>query len=112
MKYDVIWSNLQAREHGLDAPLGVGITFLKPRRTRNQNDLLWPLCRALGAEVGLTAEEMYEEAACEIFGYELMKFRGHARKRPLKRPSKADRDEYSQIIDLLYQWAAEQGVEV
>ena len=105
-------SSKQCRDLGYDFKLGGTLTENRPKRTPDQNAMLWPICRALGQEVGLTAEGMYDELACEIFGYDLVTFRGTVHKRPLKRPSKANREEFSQLLELALQWAAEMGINV
>lgn len=95
---------------GLDAPLGVIVTAIKARRTTDQNSALWPACRALGDHVGLRAEEVYDEAACTLFGYEVVVWRGEQRKVPLRRPSRSDRDDFSALIDLVHRWCVSEGV--
>ena len=102
-------SSKQCKELGYDFKLGGTLTENKPKRTLAQNVAIWARCRSLGDAVGLTPEELYTEIACEMFGYELTTFRGVARKRALKRPSKSNREECSQMIDILDRWEAEYG---
>ena len=95
-----------------EAPLGVEVSRIKAHRTNPQNDMLWALLRELGNHIGMTAQEMYDECACECFGYELVvnPRNNSVRKRPNMRPSKADRDEFGALIDLAQRWCAEEGI--
>ena len=92
------------------------VTKLQPRkcptcgRTASKSDVqrrkFHAMCRDIGLHVGETPGKVKEAIKADFFGLDEYKL-GDKWYRAVKPSEQADRDEYSQLIDYTYQWAAE-----
>ena len=76
------------------------------QKSHEQRKLFHALCREIGKEVGETPGKIKEAIKADFFGLDEFKI-GDRWYRAVKPSEQADRDEYSQLIDFAYQWAAE-----
>lgn len=85
------------------------------RRSDDQNKLLWgwvyPKVREVGGESlnGWTNEDLHELFLINWGGYEVIEFAGQKRKRPVRRSSKLSTVEFSDYIESILRFCAEQG---
>lgn len=91
--------------------VSVEIKAIRPRRSTPQNDMYWALVTALASEVGMTKGQMHEEVLCEKHGYDLVEFRGEVRKVPKGRSHNLTTVDFSELLEIVQQWCAEQGVQ-
>lgn len=100
----------------LDKQWTVVISQHKPRRTDAQNRYLWGVCYPAilqgGGETlgGWRAEDLHEYFLGETFGWELMEGFGQKRKRPIRRSSTMNKQEFSDYVNTIQQRAAELGI--
>jgi hypothetical protein len=78
-------------------------------QTNKQRGYYWKWCKEFGRFTGNTPNEIHEELLCICYGSEDVYTRIGLRRRPLQRSSKANRTEYSELIETLIQTAAEMG---
>lgn len=91
--------------------LSVEIKPIRARRSLEQNAMYWSLVTALADEIGMTKGQMHDEALCELHGYDLVEFRGEARKVPRGRSKNLTTADFSALLEIVMQWCAEQGVQ-
>ncbi len=87
----------------------------RKRRSEDQNRLLWSLYGdiiRMGGEAmrGWTAEDIHELMLGERFGWTEMRIGKHRRKKPARRSSGLTTIEFSELIDFIVRYMAEQGV--
>lgn len=87
----------------------------KPTRTDLQNNLLWALYTdilRIGGEAmqGYTKEELHEFFLGLHFGTDVKSVFGKYRETPKQRSSKLNRKEFSEFVDHIVRFMAEQGV--
>ncbi len=95
--------------------LGAQITIeaIKPRQTDPQRGYYWQAINAWGKEIGYDAEDteeiLHNEIKCRAYGVAatVRRLDGTVRKKPKKRSRNANRDEYSDLIEVLLRVAAE-----
>lgn len=85
------------------------------RRSEQQNRLLWSLygdILRIGGEAmrGWTAEDIHELMLGEHFGWTEMRIGKHRRKKPARRSSVLNTNEFSDFVDFIVRYMAEQGV--
>ena len=85
-------------------PFEVVIKDHDPKRTRDQNDLMWAICRAVAKETGHTAEEIKLRACYQLLGVEVFEVEGAIWAQP-KSTSNLSKKEFSDFVDQLYAWA-------
>lgn len=76
------------------------------KKTDEQRNLFHALCRTIGLHVGETPGKIKEAVKADFFGLDEYKI-GDKWYRAVKPSEQAPKDEYSQLIDFTYQWAAE-----
>ena len=96
----------KAEKHGLELSLDA----INPKRSTDQNARYWLIVTALANYVGMSKAEMHQECLSEMHGFDLVEFRGSIRKRPRGRSHNLGRTEFSQLMAIAEQWAAEMGV--
>jgi hypothetical protein len=89
--------------------IAVDISALKAKQTNPQRGYYHMWKRAFAGFCGTTPDEMHEHLLCEAYGSEYTRTRLGLMKRPLQRSSKANRTEYSVLIETLIRVAAEMG---
>ena len=87
----------------------------RPTRTDPQNRLLWSLYSDLlrmGGEAmgGWTKDELHEFFLGEHTGWEIKTIFGLKKRVPMKRSSEMNKQEFTDFIDYIVRFAAEQGV--
>jgi NinB protein len=87
----------------------------RKRRSEEQNRLLWSLygdILRMGGEAmrGWTAEDIHELMLGEHFGWTEMRIGKHRRKKPVRRSSGLTTIEFSDFVDFIVRYMAEQGV--
>jgi len=107
------WSPRDATKlRAMKAPLGLAVEIapIKAKRTIEQNARYWAIVTALANYVGMTKAEMHDELLSEKHGFDLVEFRGSVKKRPRGRSSTLPREDFSELMLIAEQWAAEMGV--
>lgn len=79
---------------------------LTPPKTNAQRNKFHSMCRELGAFIGLTAGKVKDSIKQEHSGIDEWKM-GDKWYRGTKPSEQNDREEYSELIECLIQWAAE-----
>lgn len=87
----------------------------KSRRTLSQNALLWQLYTDILRRGGeqmrdWTKNELHEVFLMHHFGEERVKIFGRTKVRPLRRSSRLTKTEFSEFVESIYRFMAEQGV--
>jgi hypothetical protein len=77
----------------------------KPK-TNAQRNTFHRMCRELGNHIGETPGKIKEAIKEDFFGLDDYKI-GNKWYRAVKPSEQSERDEYSQLIEFTYQWAAE-----
>lgn len=77
----------------------------KPR-SDDQRRKFHAMCRDIGLHIGETPGKVKEAIKADFFGLDEYKI-GSKWYRAVKPSEQADKDEYSQLIEFTYQWAAE-----
>ena len=75
-------------------------------KTNSQRNLFHKLCRIIGNEVGETQGHIKEAIKGDFYGIDEYKI-GQKWYRRIKPIELSERDEYSELIDFTYQWAAQ-----
>lgn len=87
----------------------------KPRRSLSQNALLWAIYQQVidrGGEAmrGWTKEDLHSFFSGNFHGWEKVQIFGQARMRPLGRSSTMDKQVFSDYIESIVLFMAEQGI--
>lgn len=85
-------------------PFEVHIKEHVPKRTRDQNDLMWAVCRAVAKETGHTAEEIKLRAAYQLLGVDVFEVEGAIWAQP-KSTSNLSKQQFSDFVEQLFAWA-------
>jgi len=87
---------------------GITIEILptKKEQTDSQRNYYWKWVREFAKFTGNTPDEMHDHILGECYGTEFVDTFLGFKKRPQKRSSDADRDEYSELIETLIRVAA------
>ncbi len=95
-----------------ELPFQLDIGEIREQRTHSQNARLWALHTLAGNQVGMSPDEMHEEALCRHFGYTEVKMpTGWIKRIPLKRSSTREKQEFREFMDATETWyASEFGV--
>lgn len=95
----------------------VKVTVAEHRNTRSdqQNRLLWSLYGEIlerGGETmgGWTKDDLHELFLGLHFGWEVMEGFGQKRKKPIRRSSKLTTVEFTELVEFILRYMAEQGV--
>lgn len=120
MKQLFILAHNTARDRAIEvvrtAPEGYRVTIEPPRRTLDQNALLWPLLHDIATQVLWDGERLTEEEWKDLFTASMRKqkvvrgidgglvFLG-------KRTSRMAKPEFSDLLDYIQAFGAERGVE-
>ena len=90
------WHNINSLNRYLYESEGEVYIDIKPSKIRNiaQNNYYWAMLKEFGEQVGYHAEEMHD--VCKV--------RFH-----IKSTKELNSDEFSEYLDRIHQWAAEQG---
>ena len=81
------------------------------KKTDAQRNLFHKQCRVIGEHLGLTPGKVKECLKIDFFGVDEWKV-GDKWYRGVRPSESADRSEYSQLIDYVPVWCAENGIEV
>jgi hypothetical protein len=90
----------------------------KPKRTDAQNRYLWGVCyshilREGGEQLaGWRAEDLHEFFLGECYGWTVVQGFGAKRKRPIRRSSRMNKQEFSDYVGYIQQRAAELGITI
>lgn len=79
-------------------PLLLTIQPYVAKRTTTQNARLWALHSKVGAELGMSAEDLHEIMLCRFFGFEEKKVGGIIRQIPLERSSPLDKKKFADFM--------------
>jgi hypothetical protein len=87
----------------------------KPKRSDCQNRLLWSiyaeiLQRGAEAMAGWTKDDLHELFLGMHFGWEIIEGFGQKRKKPIRRSSRLNTVEFTEFVDFILRYMAEQGV--
>ena len=93
-----------------NAPDGYVVTIEEPDKTPSQRGLFHLLCDALGQEIGMRPGDIKELAKAQIFGYKTVKLGGIELTVADGSSEGLGKKGYGQLIDVVYQMAAEAGV--
>lgn len=98
-----------------DGPVSVELKRHKPRRSVDQNALLWSLYTdiiRLGGETmaGWTKDDLHDLFLGEHFGWTEMRIGKHRRKKPARRSSRLSKAEFSDFVDFIVRYMADLGV--
>lgn len=98
-----------------EKPIEVTIKEAKRKRSESQNAKLWAIydnILKVGGEAlaGWTKEELHEFFLGNHFGWEVKKLWGKTKQRPKRRSSKLNKLEFSDFLESIYRFMAEQGV--
>jgi hypothetical protein len=93
----------------------VEIDAHKPKRTTDQNSLLWSIYSDIldkGGEAmgGWTKEDLHSFFLLDYFGGETIEVFGKKRQVPLKRSSKLSKAEFSAYVEHIVRFMAQRGV--
>ena len=85
------------------------------KRTTDQNALLWALYEDIierGGETmaGWDKEDLHEFFLGERWGWTTLAFAGQRRKKPARRSSRLNKTEFSEFVEFILRFMAEQGV--
>lgn len=111
---DRIWSVIE--ELPLNKRFRVEICDHRPTRSDQQNKYLWgvvyPAILAAGGELlaGWEAEELHEYCLGEHFGWEIIAGFGVKRRRPIRRSSKLNKQEFADYVAFIQRRMAEHGI--
>jgi hypothetical protein len=75
-------------------------------KTDPQRRKFHKMCREIGKHIGETPGKVKEAIKSDFFGMDEYKI-GNKLYRAVKPSEQAERDEYSELIEFAYQWAAE-----
>lgn len=75
-------------------------------KTHDQRKKFHVMCRDIGLHIGETPGKVKEAIKADFFGMDEYKI-GNKWYRAVKPSEQAEREEYSQLIEFTYQWAAE-----
>jgi hypothetical protein len=96
----------------------VSVAEHKPTRSDQQNRYLWgcvyPSILKAGGETlaGWTTDELHEYLLGEHFGWEIISGFGVRRRRPIRRSSRLNKQEFSDYIEFIQRRMAEHGIYV
>jgi hypothetical protein len=77
----------------------------KEQRTLPQNNRLWKLHRLVADQLGVSPEDMHEEALCRYFGFvEARLPSGYIKRKPIERSSDQYRDEFGKFMTSTEAW--------
>jgi hypothetical protein len=114
---EILAKNVAQQVMRLDAkkPWLVSIKEKKPRRTDEQNKLLWSLYTEIlekGGEAlgGYTKDDLHEFFLSMHFGVEQRETFGKMREVPKHRSSNLSKGDFSELVEHIVQFMAEQGV--
>lgn len=98
-----------------DGPVEMTVKRYKARRSTDQNALLWALYTdiiRLGGEAmaGWTKDDLHELMLGEMFGWTEMRIGKHRRKKPARRSSRLNKQEFSDFVDFIVRYMAGIGV--
>lgn len=121
MKRTFVLAHDQARAGAIqcvkNAPAGFCVTISEPTRTLEQNSLLWPLLDALSRQVEWHGQRLSSEDWKDLLTASLRKQRaapaidGNGFVVFGERTSKYSKAEFSELIELIYAFGAERGVD-
>lgn len=101
------------------APDGTRVTFADPRRTKQQNDRLWPLLTIIAQEVEWHGLKLstgdWKLIFMDALGHELRlvpNINGTGFVNLGRSSKRLSKDEFSQLMDLIEAFAAERGVDL
>ena len=86
----------------------VKIDLLREKRSQSQNARLWVLHQMVAQHIGVSPEDMHEEALCRFFGYEEKKIGGFIRRIPLERSSLQDTKRFTEFMEATEHWYREE----
>lgn len=100
------------------APLGTRVEFKEAKRTNDQNALLWPILTEVATQrdwhgVKLSADD-WKILFLAALNQEMRlvpNLNGNGFVALGRSSSKLSKDEFSQLIELIYSWGAEHGVQ-
>lgn len=98
-----------------DKDLDITVAEHRGRRSDQQNRLLWSLYGDIlerGGETmgGWTKDDLHELFLGLHFGWEVIEGFGQRRKKPMRRSSKLNTVEFTDFIEFILRYMAEQGV--
>jgi hypothetical protein len=99
---------LKTATHGVT----ISISKVRKNHTRSQENYYRKWCNQFAKHCGMTPDEMHNELLCICYGSEEIETKFGVMRRPLHRSSGADTREYSELIDVLINVAAEMGFAV
>lgn len=88
----------------LDRPLEVVIRPYVAKRSLSQNARLWLLHQKVAAELGVSPDDMHEEACARFFGYEEKKIGPFIRRVPIERSSTQDKKRFAEFMTATEEW--------
>lgn len=99
----------------LSVPFDVTVAEHKPRRSLAQNALLWSLYGDIVAEGGekmrgWQPSDLHEFFLGEHYGWQKLDGMKRARLKPLRRSSTMNKQDFSDHLDFIVRYMAEQGV--
>lgn len=119
MKQRYIMSHELARQRAIDAvrnaPAGYVIEIREPTRTLDQNALLWPLLTEVSRQVEWYGQKLTEDEWKDVFTAGLRKQKAvpgidGGFVMVGSRTSKMSKAEFSDLVELIYAFGAQQGV--
>lgn len=98
-----------------DKPFVLDIREHKPRRTTDQNALLWAMYAEIikrgGEELaGWDPKDIHEYMLGEHFGWTRLSGLGRTRVKPIRRSSQLNKQEFSDLVDFVVRFMAERGI--
>lgn len=98
-----------------DGPVEVSAKPYKAKRSTDQNALLWSIYAdiiRMGGEAmaGWTKDDLHEFFLGSHFGWTECRLFGERRKKPARRSSRLNKQEFSDFVEFIVRFMAEQGV--
>jgi len=116
MRYTLCALPHQSRQNCIqavrDAPDGYTVQIEPPDKTSEQRKLFHALCARLGEEIGMHAGDVKEIAKAKLMGWRTVKFGGMNLVVADGHSEKLSRKKYSELIEVVYELAAEAGVAI
>lgn len=92
----------------LDRPLEVLVRPYIEKRSQSQNARLWVLHQKVAEHLGVSPDDMHEEALCRFFGYEEKKIGPFVRRVPIERSRVQDKKRFREFMDATEHWYIEE----
>lgn len=89
-------------------PLEVVVRPYVSKRSNSQNARLWLLHQKVAHHLGVSPDDMHEEALCRFFGYEEKKIGPFVRRVPLERSHVQDKKRFREFMDATEHWYIEE----